>query len=241
MARSRATREPLRAPVIGRTDGTRASCPHPGILLLAVLLLAAPLAADPSLERTDALPPDLPDWLSTLLDPAGYRVVRDEGEPIEFWLPPTLPMQNPAGELGVEYGSLPPGSLIGVMRTAGEWSTYKSQVVPAGTYTLRYAVQPPDGDHTGQTWFRDFLLLIPLALDNFDPYGVPEQEPLVEVSNTIIEGGTHPMTLALFQIYDEVDGPGMYWNDLDQPTLAIPMGDVTLGLVIEGQGEEVPL
>ncbi len=31
VARSRATREPLRAPVIGRTDGTRASRPHPGI------------------------------------------------------------------------------------------------------------------------------------------------------------------------------------------------------------------
>ena len=220
---------------------TRARRPHPVAMLLAALLLATPLAADPTLERTDGLPPGLPEWLSPLLDPSGYRVVRDEGEPIEFWFPPALPMQDPSAELGVEYPTLPPGGLIGIVRTTGAWSTYKAQIVPPGTYTLRYAVQPADGDHTGQTWFRDFLLLIPLALDSFDPYGVPEQEPLVEASSTIIEGGTHPMTMALFQNYDGIDAAAMFWNDLDQPTLAVPLGDVTLGLVIEGQGEEVPM
>lgn len=213
-------------------------------LLFAFLLLAplaAPLAAEPTMERTDGLPADLPDWLSPLLDPAGYRVVRDTGEPVEFWFPPALPIQDPSTELGVEYGALPPGALVGVVRTAGPWSTYKAQVVPPGTYTLRYAVQPADGDHTGQTWFRDFLLLLPVALDNFDPGGVAEQEPLVEASNTIIEGATHPMTMALFQNYDDAGAAGMFRNDLDQPTLSVPLGDVTLGLVIEGQGEEVTL
>ena len=210
-------------------------------LLAALVLLAAPLAAEPSLERTEALPPDLPDWLVPLLDPAGYRVLPEEGEPIDFWFPATLPMQDPSAELGVEYPTLPPGGLVGVMRTTAEWNTYKKQVVPPGTYTLRYAVQPADGDHTGQTWFRDFLILVPIALDTFDPFGFPEQEPLVEAINTIIEGATHPMTMALFQNYDGVDEAAMFWNDLDQPTLAVPLGDVTLGLVIVGQGEEVPL
>ena len=176
-----------------------------------------------------------------LLDPAGYRVVRDEGQPVDFWFPPELPMQDPSAELGVEYPTLPPGGLVGLMRTTDAWSTYKKQIVPAGVYTLRYAVQPADGDHTGQTWFRDFLVLIPVALDTFDPYGFPEQEPLVEASITIVEGATHPMTMALFQNYDGAESATMFWNDLDQPTLAVPLGGVTLGLVIEGEGEEVPL
>ena len=210
-------------------------------LLLAGLLLAVPLGAEPAMERTDGLPPRLPDWLGALLDPSGYRVVRDDGEPVEFWFPPALPMQDPSAELGVEYSTLPPGGLVGIVRTTGPWSTYKAQIVPPGTYTLRDAVQPADGDHTGQTWFRDFLILIPVALDSFDPYGFPEQEHLVTASITIIEGATHPMTMALFQSYDGMDAAGMFWNDLDQPTLAVPLGDVTLGLVIEGQGEEVPL
>ncbi len=213
----------------------------PAALIVTAALLAAPSAAEPSLERTEALPPDLPDWLGSLLEPAGYRVVRDEGQPIDFWFPATLPMRAPAAELGVEYPTLAPGSLIGLMRTTDEWSTYKKQIVPAGAYTLRYAVQPADGDHTGQTWFRDFLILVPLALDTFDPAGVPEQEPLVEASITVIEGATHPMTMALFQNYDGIDTAAMFWNDLDQPTLAVPLGEVTLGLVIDGQGEEVPL
>ena len=49
------------------------------------------------------------------------------------------------------------------------------------------------------------------------------------------------MTMALFQNYDGAESATMFWNDLDQPTLAVPLGDVTLGLVIEGEGEEVPL
>ncbi len=231
--------------VSGREGGVRAAGPYPAGLLLVGLfmaaLVAAPLAADPAMERTDGLPPDLPDWLVGLLDPAGYRVVRDAGERVDFWFPPALPMQDPSGELGVEYPTLPPGGLVGVVRMTGPWSTYKAQIVPPGTYTLRYAVQPADGDHTGQTWFRDFLLLIPVALDNFDPYGEPDQEPLVEASNTIIEGATHPMTMALFQNYDDTGAAGMFRNDLDQPTLSVPLGAVTLGLVIEGQGEEVPM
>ena len=193
------------------------------------------------MERTDALPSDLPERFAALLDPAGYRVIRDEGQPVDFWFPPALPMQDPSAELGVEYPTLPPGGLVGLMRTTDEWSTYKKQIVPPGTYTLRYAVQPADGDHTGQTWFRDFLILIPVPLDTFDPYGFPEQEPLVEASITILEGTTHPMTMALFQNYDGVEEAAMFWNDLDQPTLAVPLGEVTLGLVIEGEGEEVPL
>ncbi len=213
----------------------------PTLLCAAVLLFAPRLGAEPSLERTDGLPASLPERLAPLLDPAGYRVVRNGRPPVEFWFPPGLPMQDPSGELGVEYPTLPPGSLVGIMRTEGAWSTYKAQIVPAGVYTLRYAVQPADGDHTGQTWFRDFLILIPVALDTFDPHGFPEQEPLVEASITIIEGATHPMTMALFQNYDGVAEAAVFWNDLDQPTLAVPLGDVILGLVIEGQGEEVPL
>ncbi len=235
-----APRGPRRARVRRSTPG------RPAALLLAALLpLAlwpgAQLHAEPGLERTEALPPGLPDWLPALLDPAGYRVIRDEGAPVDFWFPPELPMQDPSAELGVEYPTLPPGSLVGLMLTTDDWSTYKKQIVPAGAYTLRYAVQPADGDHTGQTWFRDFLVLVPVALDTFDPHGFVEQEPLVEASITIIEGATHPMTMALFQNYDGAEEATMFWNDLDQPTLAVPLGGVTLGLVIVGEGEEVPL
>ena len=56
VARSRATREPLRAPVIGRTNGTRASCPHParsagltpvaGLLALGAILAACGSSGD---------------------------------------------------------------------------------------------------------------------------------------------------------------------------------------------------
>ena len=49
VARPRAAREPLRAPVIGRTDGTRASCPHPA-------RRAGLVSAGPSHALTPLLP-----------------------------------------------------------------------------------------------------------------------------------------------------------------------------------------
>ena len=46
---------------------------------------------------------------------------------------------------------------------------------------MRYGLQPADGDHTGQTWFRDFLMLLPVDKDAFVADRA-EAEPMVAAS-----------------------------------------------------------
>lgn len=174
---------------------------------LALLLAAAPLWADYSLAEGSGLPDGLPDWLPPLLQPEGFRLTGgegvdagSEGMDAEFWFRTELPEQAAAGEPGVEFGNLSPGVLVGLARFNAPWSDYKKQQVPPGLYTLRYGRQPADGDHTGQTYFRDFLMMVPLAKDVFVADGVTDVEPVV-VASEATAPSEHPAVIALYRIY----------------------------------------
>ena len=49
----------------------------------------------------------------------------------------------------------------------------------------------------------------------------------------------HPAVLALFPIWEELSEPGLVRNEMDQWTLAVPVGSInpTVGFVVEGHGE----
>lgn len=212
-------------------------------LLLICLVSGATFAVaqeTPRLEPLPAsLPAELPDWLAPLLDENGVRTLSGDTVLADFWFRQELPERQPTGEMGVEFGTLPEGGLVGLVRLGSTWHDYKNKPVPAGLYTLRYGVQPADGDHTGQTWFRDFLMLLPIDQDIFQPDGAA-QEPVVEASKKATST-THPAVMAIFGVYDEISEPTIVLNDLDQPMLAVERGDLLFGLVLEGHGEEVTM
>ncbi len=211
---------------------------------LSLLCLGAsvPLTGDPTLseERKALATDELPDWLAPLLQTEGLHVV-DGGEPmVTFWLRRELPTQEPSSEFGVDFQKFPPGAVIGLVSFERDWSDYRKRVVAKGLYTMRYGVQPADGDHTGQTYFRDFLMLLPLASDEFPPEGQDDPEPLVEVSK-LATGTEHPGVIALYQIYDPVESAGIVRNDFDEPCLALPLPELVMGMVLFGHGQELPV
>ena len=57
------------------------------------------------------------------------------------------------------FSSIRRNELLGTIRFVTEWRDYRGQSVPAGTYELRYAVQPLLKDHAGTTRWRDFAIL----------------------------------------------------------------------------------
>lgn len=209
------------------------------LLLFLSPCLALPLWAEYQVETLAEKPEELPEWLAPLLPSEGIRVTRDGAAVVDFWLRQELPEAEPTGELGIEFGVLPEGALVGIVQLAEEWRDYRDQPIPAGTYTLRYGVQPADGDHTGQTWFRDFLMLLPLDKDLFVADSA-ETDPVVEASK-VVSGTAHPAVLALYQVYDGVEETSIVHNDLDQPMLAVIVKSLTLGLVVEGHGPELTL
>lgn len=194
-------------------------------------------AADFEVEKTESSPPeDVSQAIRDVVGSGGLKVSAGDKEVAEFWLREEIPMEDsPSGELGVSFGNLEQGVLMGVVRLAEPWRDYKNLQVAAGVYTLRYAVEPQDGNHMGVSIFRDFMLLIPAAQDEeVDTSWTGDELYLQSYGST---GQPHPGVVALFPVYDEISEPRIIMNDVDQPTLAVKLGSLTLGLVIQGHGE----
>lgn len=139
---------------------------------LPVLALLAALSAlaqsSYKVEPAPAPPASaLPQALAATLAPKGVRLVNDQGAAVgELWLRNSIPTFGNSSSSGdVIYGGLTPGSFLGVVHFPDQGADFRGQRIPAGYYTLRYALIPTDGNHLGVSANRDFLLLAPVSAD----------------------------------------------------------------------------
>ncbi len=171
-----------------------------------------------------------------LLSGEAYDALVAGTKTARFWFRKELPAGGSGtAPLGVNFTRLTSAELLGVVEFEADWTDYKDKPVPAGVYTLRYAIQPADGNHTGVSPYRDYLLLLPAKQDQDASMNLDDAQ-LYKVSAEA-SGTNHPAVMALFPIWDEVERTSMVENELGQATLAFKIGDQTLGLVIEGHGE----
>lgn len=161
---------------------------------LSVLLLAA---GDLGVEPLRDPPPV--EALRKELAPDGLRLLRDGKPLLDLWFRATPPVGAPRSDAGLLYPALKPSALIGLARFHDPGADFKAQKFAAGLYTLRYAVQPDDGDHHDTTDSRDFLLLCPAAEDP----GTDAIEPkaLIKISAKL-NGKKHPSVLYLVKAQD---------------------------------------
>ncbi len=211
-----------------------------GSMSLCVCLLAlAGTAAAGSLElATSEQPPPagLSESVAGALEPARFSVSSGGETRAEFWFVRELDTGGMGGmQLGVNFGTLPLGALLGVVNLAAEWRDYKDSPIPAGLYVLRYGQQPADGNHTGITVYRDYAMLIPVEADEaaLEEYS----QPRLNESSRRSTGTPHPGIMALFPIWDPVEKPQLLENEIGQPTLVWVAGDLQIGFVVEGHGE----
>lgn len=155
-----------------------------------VLLLAwtgVSLAAFQGIEarlHTDPVPPGIAAPVSAVLAAGGVQAVVN-GVTIDFWWVRSLD----AGANPPAWAAVEEGALVGAVRLDADFRDIRGRMIKAGVYTLRYGVQPDNGDHLGTSPFRDFLLLIPAALDTtVQPLG---HDGAVDLSKHTI-GGSHP-------------------------------------------------
>ena len=207
------------------------------LLPLALLCLTPPTSGEATLETLDTFPAGLAESLQGVLGEVGYRVLDGDRVLGEFWLRKELPLEGQnVGALGIEFGQVTASALVGIAHFPEGWIDYRDTDLDPGLYTLRYWIQPADGDHMGVSEYRDFLLMNRAAEDT-DPSAVYERDPLLELSREA-SGRVHPAVLSIFPIYDELsEAAQLMMNDLDQLTLAVSMGDSALGLVVEGHGD----
>ncbi len=140
----------------------------------------------------------VPNAIRQTLDSKGYRVLLDDSSPVcELWLRKNVPAQPKKDSQDVIYTQLAESTFVSVLHFPKTGSDFRGQAIPAGFYTLRYALIPNDGNHLGVAPNRDFLLLLPVASDA-DPNASFKFQDLVALSRTAT-GTKHPGPLSLAQ------------------------------------------
>jgi len=100
----------------------------------------------------------------------------------------------PAGLEEIAWSSVEEGALVGAVRLNAAHNEIRGRSIKAGVYTLRYALQPSDGNHLGASPHPEFLLLSPAAADtSAGPLG---HDGAVNVSKRTI-GLSHPAIWSL--------------------------------------------
>jgi len=197
------------------------------VILLSVAL--APMNVRAQGYKVEVLKEAPPEALSAAIRGAlggqGYRIVDDQGKSYaEFWLRKAIPAQGkPAGPKGaILFPILQEGELLGALRFPGEGHDYRDQTIAQGMYTLRYGLQPVNGDHLGVSPYRDYALLLPAAKDT--ALAVIPRKPLEERSSESA-GTSHPAVLMMVAAPDSGQGKG-------EPTLVHDESKNTWGAVV---------
>jgi len=182
----------------------------------------------------EAPPKALGAAICGVLNAQGYRIRDESGRPfMDIWLRKAIPSSaKPAGPKGtIQFPFLSEGELLGACQLAAEVHDYRDQEIPMGFYTLRYGLQPVNGDHLGVSPFRDYALLLPAAKDN--SLNLPPRKQLDERSAEAA-GTSHPAVLMLLSSpSEELKKAPVMVHDSDKN---IWSATLPLALVVKGQG-----
>jgi hypothetical protein len=138
------------------------------VAFAAVLCLATSAAAQDYKAATTAVPvpAEISSAVRTVLSPVTTSIAGPNGPYCEIWLRSSVPAASqPSNALGVSYGQMIDGELVGAIHFDVPVMDFRNQPVKPGTYILRYGLQPVDGNHQGVSDYRDFLLLTPATQD----------------------------------------------------------------------------
>ena len=196
------------------------------VLSFISALAALSLAVAPTVTPLKDKPPaELAAGVSSRLAPAA-RVAAGAAT-LDIWLVDKLESSGGPGWSGVDSGTL-----VGALRVSGEFNEVRGKVVKPGVYTLRYGLQPQNGDHLGISTFREFVLISPAAIDT-DPK-VLGFDGVVALSKEVI-GTAHPASLSLDP---PEDAPGAvlsaYKNEHGHDGVVLQIGPLKFGLIVTG-------
>ena len=159
-------------------------------LFILSLMTAVDLSAvELTLKTSDAPPPKQIDpAIQKLLQHKAIQLMDGAQPAFQFWLVNEL-----SGAKGLEM--LKPATLLGVVSVSKAQRDYRDDEIAAGVYTMRFALQPQDGNHLGSSDFPTFAVLTPAKLDT-KPEGIIDYKSLVKVSSK--ETSTdHPVILSV--------------------------------------------
>ena len=168
----------------------RALCLIP--LIFFAIAYAAPSAQTPAVSpHNDAVPAELVDAIKSRFAPGGQHVDIG-GKVLDFWWVKALPLRAGSSEIG--WSAVEEGALVGAVKLGAPYTEMRGRTIKQGVYTLRYGLQPSDGNHLGASPNPEFLLLSPAAADTSS--AAPGHDGMIKISKLTI-GLSHPAVWAL--------------------------------------------
>jgi hypothetical protein len=171
------------------------------------------------------------------LEGQGFRIQDDQGRTFaDIWLRKAIPSSDkPAGPKGaIQFPFLADGEFLGVLQFATEGHDYRDQPIAKGAYTIRYGLQPVNGDHLGVSTYRDYSLLLPAAKDQ--SLALPARKQLEERSAESA-GTSHPAVFLLLTAPGDAPKPApLMIHDAEKSTWSVVL---PLHLQVRGTAEPI--
>jgi hypothetical protein len=181
-----------------------------------------------------APPSSIAPEVQSALSAEGVRIQDEQGHPFaEIWLRKTIPgSEKPSGPKGtIQFPFLADGELLGVLQFNGEGHDYKDQPIAKGVYTMRFGLQPVNGDHLGVSTYRDYVLLLPAAKDQ--SLALPTRKQLEERSAGAA-GTSHPASFLMLMAPAGAKPESAVVHDAEKNTWGVVL---PISLQVKGQAE----
>jgi hypothetical protein len=214
---------------------------------LALALFTSPAAVwtqdggPTAAPHAEAPPAALAKPVAARLSTGGVRVVVPKGPvTLDFWWVADLALNEGAA---VSWADIEEGALVGAVDVSAAYRDVRGRVIKPGVYTLRYGIQPQNGDHLGVSPFREFLLVSPAAVDT-DP-AAHGHDGTIELSRQAI-GGSHPGVLSIdppvvtgapLQLHKTELGHDAVIMEVPVTRSGKPAGTLKFGVVVVGRIE----
>jgi hypothetical protein len=186
-------------------------------------------------------PSDLPAAVSGALNAQGTSLLDGSGATVaNIWWAKGIPA-TAGGSPDAVYPDLAVSAFVGVVEFPNGGSDFRGQKIKAGTYTLRYARIPQDGNHMGVNPYPDFVLLVPAASDT-DPRKTLGLTDLVKLSK-LAAGTNHPAVMSLVPTSQGATFPSLVQDDQGHWVLQVQVSEsaggaakpLPLALIVVGQ------
>jgi hypothetical protein len=166
-----------------------------GIVLLAQMIIGA-AATDLNLKLADQpAPAEVSDAIKQTLQNKSIQLLDGDKLAYQFWFRSEIPLKAKPESAAKALSSLAELTFLGVVTVGEGRRDYKDNEIAPGTYTMRFGLQPQDGDHLGTSEFPFFAVLIPIKSDP-DPQGLKTYKSMVKASGKGTATG-HPVVLSL--------------------------------------------
>ena len=214
--------------------------------LVCAFTFSGARAAELTLKTADKEPPAaLSADLRALLAPKVMQLLDGDKPVFEFWLVKKLPLSAKPASAGKALDGLKTATLLGAVHVPADRRDYRDDELHAGVYSMRFVLQPQDGNHLGTAEYNYFAALVPAKLDP-KPDGITDYKALVQASSK--ETATeHPVILSLRPASSEAgESPKLNAPAPEHKSLRVKIPaqageektSVTFEIVYEGKGHK---